>query len=380
MEVNQANQGNQGDPANQGNQALQAEQKLSRLVDVLTEAGQLGASDIHLAPASPVMYRVDGGLVPSQKAYFKPFEIDQMLDTMLSMDQRSELKREGELDFAYSISGFSRLRLNVFRQRGTYALALRILSFEIPDPAAIGLPKAVMDFANKKRGLVLVTGATGSGKSTTLAALIGQIAKTYSKTIITLEDPIEYLHKHGKSMVLQREIGYDSQSYANALRAALRQDPDVILVGEMRDLETISTAITAAETGHLVFSTLHTNSAAATIDRIVDVFPPYQQQQIRVQLAAVLEGVVAQQLLPIQSSKGRVAAFEIMLANSAIRNLIREGKAFQIPSVMQTSRKEGMLTMDDAIYDLFMRNAISSQTAINFAHDPGNMIQRVRMY
>lgn len=353
---------------------------LQALVMILSEAQELGASDIHLAPASPVMYRVDGELVPSKTAFFKPFEIDQMLGAMLTPEQQNELKAEGELDFAYSITGFSRVRLNVFRQRGTYALALRILSFEVPDPNKIGLPKAIMELADKKRGLVLVTGATGSGKSTTLAALIGQIAKTYSKTIITLEDPIEYLHKHGSSMVLQREIGYDSKSYANALRAALRQDPDVILVGEMRDLETISTAITAAETGHLVFSTLHTNSAAATIDRIIDVFPPYQQQQIRVQLAAVLEGVIAQQLLPLQNSNGRVAAFEIMLANQAIRNLVREGKAFQIPSTMQTSKKDGMMTMDDAIYDLFMKNQISEQTAVTFAHDPVHMAQRVRAY
>ncbi|MCI5821673.1 MAG: type IV pilus twitching motility protein PilT [Lachnospiraceae bacterium] len=362
------------------NQALERDQRLSRLVDVLKEATELSASDVHLAPASPVMYRVDGELVPSETAFFKPFEIDEMLKVMLTEEQLAELKEMGELDFAYSVPGFSRLRLNVFRQRGTYAMALRILSFDVPDPVKIGLPATVMDFANKKRGLVLVTGATGSGKSTTLAALIGQIAKTYSKTIITLEDPVEYLHKHGKSMVLQREIGYDSQSYANALRAALRQDPDVILVGEMRDLETISTAITAAETGHLVFSTLHTNSAAATIDRIVDVFPPYQQQQIRVQLASVIEGIVAQQLLPVQGSNGRVAAFEIMLANQAVRNLIREGKAFQIPSTMQTCKKEGMITMDDAIYDLYMRNVISSETAINFSQDPVHMAQRVRMY
>lgn len=361
-------------------QALEQDERLQRLVDVLAEATDMGASDVHLAPKSPVMYRVDGDLVPSETAFFKPFEIDEMLKVMLSEEQLAELKMQGELDFAYSVPGFGRLRLNVFRQRGTYAMALRILSFDVPDPAKIGLPATVMEFANKKRGLVLVTGATGSGKSTTLAALIAQIAKTYSKTIITLEDPVEYLHKHGKSMVLQREIGYDSKSYANALRAALRQDPDVILVGEMRDLETISTAITAAETGHLVFSTLHTNSAAATIDRIVDVFPPYQQQQIRVQLASVIEGVVAQQLLPLQSTNGRVAAFEIMLANQAVRNLIREGKAFQIPSTMQTCKKEGMMTMDDAIYDLYMRNLISSETAINFSQDPVHMAQRVRMY
>ena len=225
----------------------------------------------------------------------------------------------------------------------------------------------------------MVTGATGSGKSTTLASLIGVIAKTYKKTIITLEDPIEYLHEHSKSMVLQREIGSDSQSYANAVKAALRQDPDVILVGEMRDLETISIAITAAETGHLVFSTLHTNSASAAIDRMIDVFPPFQQQQIRVQLAGVLEGVIAQQLLPKEGG-GRAAAFEVMLATPAIRNLIREEKSFQIPSVIQTNKKIGMQLMDDAIYDLYMKSYISADTAMMFAHDVAGMKQKINLF
>lgn len=235
------------------------------------------------------------------------------------------------------------------------------------------------NLTSKKRGMVLVTGATGSGKSTTLASLIGVISKNYKKTIITLEDPIEYLHGHGKGMVLQREIGYDSMSYANAVRAALRQDPDVILVGEMRDLETISIAITAAETGHLVFSTLHTNSAASAVDRMIDVFPPFQQQQIRVQLAGVLEGVVAQQLLPRQEG-GRVAAYEVMLAVPAIRNLIREEKSFQIPSIIQTNKKMGMQTMDDAIYDLYMKSYITAETAISFAHDAAGMSQKINLF
>lgn len=354
--------------------------KLQKFVKILEEAKRLESSDIHLAPASPVMLRVDGELIPIEGIGFKPFEIDELLSVMLEEDQLKELEENGEIDFAYSVPGFSRIRLNVFRQRGTYAMALRILSFEVPDANKIGLPQSVINLADKKRGLVLVTGATGSGKSTTLAALINKIAKTYAKTIITLEDPIEYLHKHGKGLVLQREIGYDSNSYANALRAALRQDPDVILVGEMRDLETINTAITAAETGHLVFSTLHTNSAAATIDRVIDVFPPYQQQQIRVQLASVLQGVVAQQLLPMSSGSGRVAAFEVMLANPAISNLIREGKAFQIPSTMQTNKKEGMITMDDAIYDLYMRGVVTGETAISYAHDQNAMTQRVSIF
>lgn len=350
------------------------------IIDILKEAQTRGASDIHLAPRTQVMFRVDGKLVKMSEDMVPPFAIEKIIEPMLTEAQMAELEQEGELDFAYSIAGFKRLRVNVFRQRGTYAMAIRILSFEIPDPKKLGVPQSVIDLTDKKRGLVLVTGATGSGKSTTLASLIGVIAQQHEKSIITLEDPIEYLHQHGKSMVLQREIGYDSMSYANALRAALRQDPDVILVGEMRDFETISIAITAAETGHLVFSTLHTNSAAAAIDRMIDVFPPHQQQQIRVQLAGVLEGVISQQLLPRQNGGGRVAAFEVMLVNSAIRNLIREGKSYQVPSIIQTNRKEGMLAMDDAICDLYMKSYIDAETAISYAQDPAGMKQKVQLF
>lgn len=356
------------------------ENKLEKLEHIMRIAGEQKASDVHLAPGSPVMFRIDGELEPMSNEKVKPYEVEAMIEPMLSESQMAELEQNGELDFAYSMAGFNRLRVNVFRQRGTYAMALRILSFDIPKPEDLGIPTSIVRLTNLKRGLVLITGATGSGKSTTLAALIGLIARNFARTIITLEDPVEYIHQHNKSMVLQREVGPDTRSYANALKAALRQDPDVILVGEMRDLETISTAITAAETGHLVFSTLHTNSAADSIDRVIDVFPPHQQQQIRIQLAGVLEGVVAQQLLPMQKTGGRVAAYEVMLSNPAISNLIREGKAFQIPSTMQTSRKEGMQTMDDAIYDLFMRNFISAETAIAFAHEPDGMRNKVQMF
>lgn len=352
---------------------------MSKIEDILVEGNNRGASDIHLCPRSPVMFRIDGELVPMSEEFIKAFEIEEMIKPMLTEEQMQELEKMGELDFAYSIAGFNRVRVNVFRQRGTYAMALRILSFEVPSPKELGVPEAVINLTTKKRGLVLVTGATGSGKSTTLASLIGTIAKNYKKTIITLEDPIEYLHKHGKSMVLQREIGYDSMSYANAVRAALRQDPDVILVGEMRDLETISIAITAAETGHLVFSTLHTNSAASAVDRMIDVFPPHQQQQIRVQLASVLEGIIAQQLLPKEGG-GRVAAYEVLLAIPSVRNLIREEKSFQIPSIIQTNKKMGMQTMDDAIYDLFMKSYIDVETAITFAHDANGMAQKINLF
>lgn len=347
--------------------------------DALTLAKQKDASDIHISPGNPLMLRIDGELIPQSEFMLKPTEINGILRPVMTDEQFAQLEEIGELDFAFSVPGFSRIRANVFRQRGTYAAALRILSYEVPQPETLGIPKPVVDLTLKRRGLVLVTGATGSGKSTTLASLIEIIANRDRKNIITLEDPIEYLHSNKKAIVSQREIGCDTGSYASALRAALRQDPDVILVGEMRDLETISTAITAAETGHLVFSTLHTNSAADAIDRMIDVFPPHQQQQIRIQLAGVLEGVIAQQLMPRSDTSGRVAAFEVLLANSAVRNLIREGKAFQLPSIIQTSKKEGMQTMDDAITNIFYRSQISALTAITYAHDSESMQSKLQI-
>ncbi len=347
--------------------------------DALTLAKQKDASDIHISPGNPLMLRIDGELIPQSEFILKPTEINGILRPVMTDEQFAQLEEIGELDFAFSVPGFSRIRANVFRQRGTYAAALRILSYEVPQPETLGIPKPVVDLTLKRRGLVLVTGATGSGKSTTLASLIEIIANRDRKNIITLEDPIEYLHSNKKAIVSQREIGCDTGSYASALRAALRQDPDVILVGEMRDLETISTAITAAETGHLVFSTLHTNSAADAIDRMIDVFPPHQQQQIRIQLAGVLEGVIAQQLMPRSDTSGRVAAFEVLLANSAVRNLIREGKAFQLPSIIQTSKKEGMQTMDDAITNIFYRSQISALTAITYAHDSESMQSKLQI-
>lgn len=347
--------------------------------DALTLAKQKDASDIHISPGNPLMLRIDGELIPQSEFILKPTEINGILRPVMTDEQFAQLEEIGELDFAFSVPGFSRIRANVFRQRGTYAAALRILSYEVPQPETLGIPKPVVDLTLKRRGLVLVTGATGSGKSTTLASLIEIIANRDRKNIITLEDPIEYLHSNKKAIVSQREIGCDTGSYASALRAALRQDPDVILVGEMRDLETISTAITAAETGHLVFSTLHTNSAADAIDRMIDVFPPHQQQQIRIQLAGVLEGVIAQQLMPRSDTSGRVAAFEVLLANSAVRNLIREGKSFQLPSIIQTSKKEGMQTMDDAITNIFYRSQISALTAITYAHDSESMQSKLQI-
>lgn len=350
-----------------------------QIVDILKAAQQQNSSDIHIVPGNPVMLRIDGKLVPQGNQVLTNVETDNLLSPIVPQELKDELKEKGELDFAFSVEGFSRVRANVFRQRGSYAAALRILSYDVPTPQQLGIPQSVVNLTTKMRGLVLVTGATGSGKSTTLASLIDVIASRDSKNIITLEDPIEYLHSRRRSIVEQREVGKDTLSYAAALRAALRQDPDVILVGEMRDLETISTAITAAETGHLVVSTLHTNSSSDAIDRMIDVFPPHQQQQIRVQLSGVLEGIVAQHLLPMVNG-GRIAAFEVLLANNAIRNLIREAKAFQIPSIIQTSKREGMMMMDDCILQYYSQGLIAPETAVAYAHDPVSMASRVHLY
>lgn len=349
------------------------------LEDIIKLASEKNASDIHLTAGKPVVLRIDGELTELEGEMLLPKDVEAFANPLFEEHPRikEEFDKNGEVDFSFSLKGKSRIRVNVFRQRGSMAVAMRLLPFRIPEPKELGLPESVQEFCHLQRGLVLVTGATGSGKSTTLASLINLINQKYKKHIITLEDPIEYLHKHQNSVVNQRELGSDTLSYANALRAALRQDPDVVLVGEMRDLETIATAITAAETGHLVFSTLHTNSAPETIDRIVDVFPPHQQQQIRVQLANVIEGVVSQQLIHRDAEAGRVAAFEVMVANPAIRNLIRENKAFQITSQIQINKRMGMQTMDDTLYDLYFKGEISAADCVHYAQDVESMTKRV---
>ena len=337
------------------------------------------ASDVHITVGIPPKMRVRGELVNMDYPKLLPADTEAIIKSIMGERQLDTLAAKGEVDFSFSIPSLGRYRVNVFNQRGSLAAAIRLVGTKIPKPEELGLPRAVIDLYKKKRGLVLVTGPTGSGKSTTLASLIDKINDNSSAHIITLEDPIEYLHHHKKSMVNQREIGLDSHSYANALRAALREDPDVILVGEMRDLETISTAITAAETGHLVFSTLHTIGAASTIDRIIDVFPPHQQQQIRVQLAMVLEAVISQQLIPTADRHRRVAAFEVMLMNVAIKNLIRESKTFQIDSMIQTGKKAGMITMDDALYDLVIIGEIAPDVALSFAQDRNALEKKLNM-
>lgn len=306
-----------------------------------------------------------------------PPDTHRVVEDIMSDFQLQHFEERGEYDMSFSIPNIGRYRVNAYKQRGSVAVALRLVGTEIPAPESLGVPPSVVDLSQRKRGLVLVTGPTGSGKSTTLAAIIDKINNTRDAHIITLEDPIEYLHSHKLSMVNQREIGLDTQSYANALRAALREDPDVILVGEMRDFDTISVAITAAETGHLVLSTLHTIGAASTVDRVIDVFPPHQQQQIRVQLSNVIEAVVSQQLIPTADGRSRVAAFEVMHANHAVRNLIREGKSHQLVSVMQTNRKMGMITMDEAIQQLYMEGRITREMAVQFATDPDGMSMKL---
>ncbi|MBO6260659.1 MAG: type IV pilus twitching motility protein PilT [Lachnospiraceae bacterium] len=350
-----------------------------KVSDVLLVAKQAKASDVHLTVQLPPMMRVNGHLVRMEQ--FPVLTPDDTLELMLSITndhQREIFNSKGELDMSFAVDPIGRYRVNAFRQRGSVALALRTVNTVVPSPEQLGLPQAFVDLYTRKRGLILVTGPTGSGKSTSLASVINMVNEHRDAHIITLEDPIEYLHLHKTSMVNQREIGFDSMTYANALRAALREDPDVILVGEMRDFETISVAITAAETGHLVLSTLHTIGAASTVDRIIDVFPPHQQQQIRVQLANVLEAVISQQLIPTADGQGRAAAFEVMIANSAVRALIREGKSHQLLSVMQTNRKLGMIAMDEAITALFQEGKITRDMAIQYAVDPDGMAQKLR--
>ncbi len=333
------------------------------IIDILEKTVENKASDLHITVGMPPMMRINTVLKPYGDEPLKPDDTEKMAKQVLTPAQLEILEKNGEVDLSYVIPSVSRFRVNVYKQRGSYCIAFRSIFIKIPTIDGLGFPDILKDLAMKPRGLILVTGPTGSGKSTTLAAMVNHINQNRNCHVLTLEEPIEYLHRHGKSMINQREIGTDSQSFANALRAALREDPDVILVGEMRDLETIAIAITAAETGHLVMSTLHTTSAAQTIDRIIDVFPPFQQQQIKTQLSNVLEGVVSQQLLPTADGRGMVAALEIMVTTDAIRNLVREGKTHQINTVIQTSIKHGMKTMDYALSELMRKGVVTREEA-----------------
>ncbi|MBC2721861.1 type IV pilus twitching motility protein PilT [Desulfosporosinus sp.] len=343
------------------------------LQELMVLAGEKKASDIHLTVESPPVLRINGSLVQQAMAKLSQAELEKFAKSMMNEIQAKRFAECGELDLSYSLPGVGRYRVNMFRQRGSIGVVIRLIPFVIPSPQDLGLPPVSIELAKLHKGLVLVTGPTGSGKSTTLASLLDYINSTRACHIVTIEDPIEYLHRHKLSLINQREVGNDTNSFTNALRAVLRQDPDVILVGEMRDLETIATAVTAAETGHLVFSTLHTNDATQSVDRMIDVFPPHQQQQIRVQLAAVLQGIMSQQLFPRADGKGRVAAIEVMTATPAVRSLIREGKTHQLPTVIQTNAKLGMQTMDKAIMDLVQRGLVAYEVAREKLQNPDSL-------
>jgi twitching motility protein PilT len=338
--------------------------------DVLIEVMERGASDLHLTAGSPPMVRERGKLNALDYPAMDPMTVREVVYSILTNDQRQRLETDWQIDFAYSIPGRARFRVNAYFQRASLGAAIRLIPQEMPRLDDLGLPSTLRDFTKRPRGFVLVTGPTGSGKSTTLASMIDLINEERQEHIMTVEDPIEFLHRHKRCIVNQREVGADAQSFALALKAALRQDPDVILVGEMRDLETISTALTAAETGHLVFATLHTQDTSQTIDRIVDVFPPSQQHQVRMQLSVALQGIVTQQLLPTADGAGRVAATEVLVPTGGIRNLIREGKTHQIYSALQTGASHGMQTMDASLADLVRRNKITRELAESRAAAP----------
>lgn len=340
------------------------------LMAALQEVVAQDASDLHLTVGAPPMYRINGELKASGKDFPWPKEkIKSALLSLLNEEQQERFENEHELDFAYTLADKARFRVNIYQQRGSMGGAFRIIPTELKPLKELGVPESVGSFAQLPRGLVLVTGPTGSGKSTTLAALIDLVNSTRTDHIVTVEDPIEFLHSHKNSIVNQREVGTDTHSFAAALKHVLRQDPDVILIGELRDLETISIALTAAETGHLVFATLHTQDAPQTIDRIIDVFPPHQQDQVRTQLAATLQGVICQTLVKRCDGQGRVVATEVLVMTPAIANLIREGKTYQIISMMQSGRSQGMHTMDQHLTDLVNVGAISMDAALEKAHD-----------
>lgn len=340
-----------------------------RIEILLEEVVRRRASDLHLQVGLPPMLRVDGSLIPvTGYNALDEAAVETLLNAILDEDQRQILEKDKEFDFSFAFGTLGRFRVNAYHERGNQAAALRLIPNEIKTITELGVPPIVMNFANYPRGLVLVTGPTGSGKSTTLASLVDKLNSEKSMHIITIEDPIEFTHKSKKSVVVQREVHYDTYSFSAALRSSLRQDPDVVLIGEMRDLETISAAITIAETGHLVLASLHTNSAAQSIDRMIDVFPPHQQSQIRAQLANILMAICSQRLVPAIGG-GRVVAAEILVANPAVRNIIREGKTHQLDAVIQTGAEVGMQTMDRTLVSLVQSGAVTYDEARSFAVD-----------
>jgi len=341
-----------------------------KIENLLEEVVKSNASDLHISVGVPPMFRIDGSLVPAEgiEALTGP-DVEKIVYSVMDDVQKDILEKDKEVDFSFAFGEVARFRANAFHQKGNLGLSLRIIPNKILTLSELGMPPILEQFANIPRGLVLVTGPTGSGKSTTLAAMVDKINSEKSVHIITIEDPIEYTHSHKKALIDQREVHYDTRSFGAALRSALREDPDVVLIGEMRDLETISAAITIAETGHLVLATLHTNTAAQSLDRMIDVFPPYQQSQVRVQLSNILQGVVSQRLIPAIGG-GRVAAAEIMVVSPAVRNIIREGKTHQLDAVIQTSADQGMIQMDKSLAILVNNGSISADEAHGYCIDP----------
>lgn len=341
-----------------------------RMDELMRVTIERGASDLHMCVGLPPILRIDGRLTPTEFPKLTPDDTKRLVYSILTDNQKERFEKNLELDFSHGLKGFGRFRINTFKQRGVIGAVFRAIPSQVPPLNSLNLPSVLADLTSRPQGLVLVTGPTGSGKSTSLASMIDLINTSMSRHILTMEDPIEYLHFHKLSIVNQREIGQDSFNFSNALRAALREDPDVVLVGEMRDMDTIATTLTIAETGHLVFATLHTSDASQTIDRIIDVFPAHQQQQIRVQVAAVIEAVMCMRLLPHASGVGRVPACEVMIATPAIRNLIREGKTHQIQNSIVTSRGMHMQTFDMSLRDLVRKHMITPEEAFNASMHP----------
>lgn len=341
-----------------------------KINEYLQKAVEMQASDLHVCAGLPAAIRKHGSLYCLDDYVLNKDDCLDLVEQVIKKEQLVKLEEQGELDLAYMISGVGRFRVNIYRQRGSYAIAFRIISTNVPELSQLGLPDILRTLSEKQRGLILVTGPTGSGKSTTLAAMINHINNEKRCHIITIEDPIEYLYKHNRSIINQREIGEDTKNYTNALRAALREDPDVILIGEMRDQETISIALTAAETGHLVLSTLHTLGSAKTIDRIIDVFPPHQQGQVRSQLSTVLQGIISQQLIKRADNSGRVVATEVMILTPAISNMIREARTVQINSSIHMGSEYGMYSMDSCIASLYKEGKITYENASQYSIDP----------